>query len=316
MGMNDNFKGVGVIVDVYDNDGRRNNPAIFAIKNDGVTSFDPRTEQDFEGRMITDLYKGSHRCVNDLRNTNRPVEMVIKVINNALFVYINSHASTGYRSCFSVQLNFPDEMSLKGYHLAITAASGQVSDNIDINSINVRYLRGTDQIFRENEFDLTNVTGDGMDVLTFLITFGLIIAPICYLLATTWGDYQQYKKSLLNHIDAVIVCRDLNTNLFLQYYVQMGIHCIILLTGRWFLFLLLLPIGIIRTVLYTKGYLLVSPAMVAQFSSVGGGGSSTGSSGNGILGMSITTRTMAVIGSFGLALFFLLLEVLFDITVL
>ena len=34
-GMNDNFNGIGILLDVYDNDSKRNNPSIFAVVNDG-----------------------------------------------------------------------------------------------------------------------------------------------------------------------------------------------------------------------------------------------------------------------------------------
>lgn len=306
MGMNDNFNGIGVIIDTYDNDGRRNNPSIFAVKNDG-SRFQFRPDQDFEGSMITDLYKGAHRCVNDLRNTNRPVEMVIKVINQALFVYINSHPSTGYRSCFSVNLNLPEGTSLKGSHLAITSSTGQVSDHVDIHSINVRYLRGSENLMRENELSqIDEASGDTSDILNTLIII-ILIALSSYLLFLTYADYQHYLTSTANHIDAVIICRDLNNNIYTQFSLHLAIHLLFLVTMRFFPFVLLLPATLVRMVLHTKGYLLISPALVAQFTAVG----PNNRGGNGILGMSLFARSMMILVSFAVVIFLLLLEFFF-----
>ena len=39
-GSNDNWKGLGLFFDSFDNDGQRNNPYILAMVNDGTQSYD------------------------------------------------------------------------------------------------------------------------------------------------------------------------------------------------------------------------------------------------------------------------------------
>lgn len=316
MGMNENFKGVGVIIDVYDNDGRRNNPAIFAIKNLDGKQFQFRPDQDFEGSMITDLHRGSHRCVNDLRNTNRPVELVLKVIKNTLFVYINSHASTGYRSCLSVQLNLGTdslghERTLKGNHLAVTAQTGQVSDNIDIHSINVRYLKATDAI---DTTELDDLAAQGsFDAIGFVMNI-VVVGMAVYLFTMTVQDYQAYRSALQSQVTQTIVAQKLNQTVFTQFYLTLALAVGTLFTLKLLPFLLILVLALLRILFYTKHLLAISPQMVPHQSTLYGQQQQISGGGNGLLGMSLQTRYYLALATTGGAMLFLLADFFFGFT--
>lgn len=144
-GLTESFQGCGVVLDTYDNDNRRNNPSVFILCNRGrAYPFDH--DGDYERDMITTkpstLAAGSvasaHKCVADVRNTGRQGRLLWKVVDGVAHVYLDQGDSLGYRFCLAVEL--PTDIPLKSYHIAMTGATGGVSDNVDIQELTTRYL--------------------------------------------------------------------------------------------------------------------------------------------------------------------------------
>ena len=55
-GMREDFQGLGIILDVYDNDQQRNNPAIFVIENNQkYAKFPVKNDEDYKNDMVTTM---------------------------------------------------------------------------------------------------------------------------------------------------------------------------------------------------------------------------------------------------------------------
>ena len=160
-GMHKNFNGVGILIDVYDNDARRNNPAVFAIQNDG----NQRTwnhDNDFSDDMLKNTVDpatlasdtrfssnyASHRCVADVRNTGKTSKIMIRYLHKNLHVYVDTNDGQGYKYCFAVKI----DRDLRDHHIAITAATGQVADQMDIHEVTTRYLKEEDRDIDDSLF--------------------------------------------------------------------------------------------------------------------------------------------------------------------
>jgi len=123
-GNTENFVGVGVILDTYDNDGKRDNPSISAITSSGTTKFD----HDSDGR---DQRLPGAMCKINFRNSRNPVSLKLTYQDGALKVWYDLRSKGSYTECFSAQVAFPDN-----YFVGISAHTGQVADNHDIFSVN------------------------------------------------------------------------------------------------------------------------------------------------------------------------------------
>jgi len=54
-----NFKGLGVCFDVYDNDGRRDNPSVFVLYNPEGNETEYNHDNDFKGERKLLLFQSS-----------------------------------------------------------------------------------------------------------------------------------------------------------------------------------------------------------------------------------------------------------------
>lgn len=140
-GLKNDFKGFGVVVDVYDNDNRRNNPSVFVLQNKEGKALVYNHDNDYEDDMVKTLPPGvdvasggAYKCVADIRNTGKVSKVLIKFLHRIVHVYIDNNEGAGYKFCLAVQL----DDDFKDHHLAFTAATGQVADNHDILEINTR----------------------------------------------------------------------------------------------------------------------------------------------------------------------------------
>jgi len=149
-GLKSDFTGFGVVIDVYDNDNRRNNPAVYVLKNfddDAEIAWDG--DNDYAANMVTDTVvsplskngKSDHSCVADVRNLGRDMSVLVKYLHKTLHVYINTDDGSNWKYCLSVTL---EDQSFVESHFAFTAATGQVADNHEITSITTRYLSEDD----------------------------------------------------------------------------------------------------------------------------------------------------------------------------
>jgi hypothetical protein len=134
MGNIDRWTGLGVILDTFDNDGKRDNPQIYAVYNDHTFNFDPSSD----GKANT---LGS--CYANIRQTGPDVEskfakLLVRMKDKTLYVaYDNSglvgSGTPGWIDCFTAPINIEDTLS--GYYLGITAETGGLSDFHDVKSL-------------------------------------------------------------------------------------------------------------------------------------------------------------------------------------
>ena len=119
-GNQEDFVGLGVILDTYDNDGKRDNPSISAVTSKGVTKFD----HDSDGR---DQRVPGAMCKINYRNPRAPVSLKVRYQDNVLFVSYDLRSKGTYTDCFRAPVDLPE-----AYFVGITAHTGQVADNHDI----------------------------------------------------------------------------------------------------------------------------------------------------------------------------------------
>eukprot|EP00488_Nonionellina_sp_1-RS-2012_P002140 TRINITY_DN3942_c0_g1_i1.p1 TRINITY_DN3942_c0_g1~~TRINITY_DN3942_c0_g1_i1.p1 ORF type:complete len:108 (+),score=15.78 TRINITY_DN3942_c0_g1_i1:152-475(+) len=72
-GMIERFQGFGVILDTYDNDGNRDNPKAFAIKQKKREKLEWNHDNDFADNMVKDTVSkdAQYECTNNYRNAEK-----------------------------------------------------------------------------------------------------------------------------------------------------------------------------------------------------------------------------------------------------
>ncbi|XP_025083131.1 protein ERGIC-53-like isoform X1 [Pomacea canaliculata] len=127
-GSSDQWNGLGVFLDSFDNDNQHNNPYIMAVVNDGTMSFDHNSLESFGSDGSSQQLGG---CLRDFRNKPFPVRVRIEYYKQALTVMVNNGLS-----------NKPDDFELcmravnvilppSGY-LGVSAATGGLADDHDV----------------------------------------------------------------------------------------------------------------------------------------------------------------------------------------
>ena len=127
-GNQEDFKGVGIVFDTYDNDGRRDNPSIMAVSSDGSLRFDHDTDGG-SSRLVNAM------CKVNFRNPRTPVQVRIRYQKGGLTVAFDTRGQKSYQDCFHVStegIHLP-----ASYYVGMTAHTGQVADNHDIYSLSV-----------------------------------------------------------------------------------------------------------------------------------------------------------------------------------
>ncbi|EKX42796.1 hypothetical protein GUITHDRAFT_164025 [Guillardia theta CCMP2712] len=127
-GNREDFQGVGVVLDTYDNDGKRDNPSIMAFSSTGDLRFD----HDSDGR---EQKLPGAQCKLGFRNSRSPVMLRIRYQDKTLTVEHDIRGKASYTQCFKVGVEMPDE-----YFVGLSAHTGQVADNHDIYSLEVTSL--------------------------------------------------------------------------------------------------------------------------------------------------------------------------------
>ncbi|XP_076820531.1 protein ERGIC-53-like isoform X1 [Clavelina lepadiformis] len=121
-GSMDMWKGMGLFFDSFDNDGKRNNPYVTLIVNDGTMSYS----------HSTDGYEQKNGgCLRDFRNRPYPTKARIIYWNNRLQVLIDSGFTKeeDFEECTTV-----DNVKLPqpGY-FGVSAATGGLADDHDVH---------------------------------------------------------------------------------------------------------------------------------------------------------------------------------------
>ncbi|XP_063704533.1 vesicular integral-membrane protein VIP36 [Culicoides brevitarsis] len=124
-GNKDYFSGLGIILDTYSNHNGPHNhqhPYISAMVNNGSLTYD----HDRDG-TLTQL----SGCEAKFRNVDYDTRIRIQYYNDVLTVYTDLENKQEWRTCFSVE----GVVLPTGYFLGASAATGDLSDAHEINSI-------------------------------------------------------------------------------------------------------------------------------------------------------------------------------------
>eukprot|EP00002_Diphylleia_rotans_P026768 TRINITY_DN5354_c0_g1_i13.p1 TRINITY_DN5354_c0_g1~~TRINITY_DN5354_c0_g1_i13.p1 ORF type:complete len:517 (+),score=100.00 TRINITY_DN5354_c0_g1_i13:51-1601(+) len=148
-GNEDNFVGLGLFFDTYDNDGRGDHPAIMALVNDGTQTY--HIHSDGATQSVG-------RCLATLRNSLSPLQARIRYQGKSLTVDLSYESpDTEWNNCFVAKnIDLPT-----GYFFGITAATGGYSDKHDIYSMQTTDLKPISytellQRLRDNPAQLNN----------------------------------------------------------------------------------------------------------------------------------------------------------------
>eukprot|EP01134_Creolimax_fragrantissima_P004244 CFRG4244T1 len=121
-GTKDRWNGIGLFVDTYDNDGKRDNPSLYAVMGDGKKEFD----HNHDGGEDT-----LGRCRIHARNSINPVTIRMSYIDKTLTVSVDETSSNKYfEPCFKVEnIELPS-----GYFFGVSAATGGLADDHVLHS--------------------------------------------------------------------------------------------------------------------------------------------------------------------------------------
>lgn len=121
-GSNDQWRGLGIFLDSFDNDALQNNPLIAVMINDGTKSYDHQHDGSSQ-------IQGS--CIRDFRNKPLPIRLKLEYIDQALTIYVNNGISqddNAYEFCTRVERA---QLPKIGY-FGVTAATGGLADDHDV----------------------------------------------------------------------------------------------------------------------------------------------------------------------------------------
>ncbi|KAG9354123.1 hypothetical protein JZ751_012247 [Albula glossodonta] len=123
-GAADNWNGVGVFFDSFDNDGKKNNPAILIVGNNGKLTYDHQNDGTTQALGT---------CLRDFRNKPYPVRAKITYYKKTLTVMINNGFTPDkddFEFCAKV-----DNMIIPAVgYFGISAATGGLADDHDVLS--------------------------------------------------------------------------------------------------------------------------------------------------------------------------------------
>jgi len=259
-GLKSAFDGVGIVIDTYDNDGMRDNPRIFVLRNDGKKEV-WNHDNDFKTDMVQPAEGAapdSNSCSFEIRQrgkfwTTHLQRMLIRYINEVLHVYIDTERRTNdnlaeYKFCLSVPL---PGLKTKGHgHIAATALTGQVADIHDIHQITLRYLDASDDVIDDKtlESKWTGTAQVGMfGIFLNLINF-ILLGYLAY--DIFFNQIRQFHKIAREQINHHYVCGQINKTADLLYGLYFAQFIIFLLLDDWNFAFLNAPLVALRVYRY------------------------------------------------------------------
>ncbi|KAL5019807.1 hypothetical protein ScPMuIL_002699 [Solemya velum] len=121
-GGKDQWKGLGVFLDSFDNDGQHNNPYLMAMVNDGTKSYDHQSDG---------LTQQAGGCLRDFRNKPFPVRIKVEYYNKVLTVFFNN-GLTNDNNAFELCLRSENVELPKTGYFGVSAATGGLADDQDV----------------------------------------------------------------------------------------------------------------------------------------------------------------------------------------
>ncbi|XP_077353460.1 protein ERGIC-53 [Festucalex cinctus] len=129
-GASDKWNGVGIFFDSFDNDGKKNNPVVVVVGNNGKITYDHKRDGSTQALGT---------CLRDFRNKPYPVRAKVRYYKKTLTVMINNGFTPDkedFEFCTKVEnMIIPAE----GY-FGVSAATGGVADDHDVLSFLVFQL--------------------------------------------------------------------------------------------------------------------------------------------------------------------------------
>lgn len=128
-GSKDNWEGLAVIFDTFDNDFARDNPRVSVIVNDGSKKYDGRND---DGKGIEE-----GGCTVPFRNPSRNSRARVRYLGSKKLLSVSTETSGGesWTPCFEGTVDLP-----RLYWIGVTAATGGLSDAHDVYGIVTRSL--------------------------------------------------------------------------------------------------------------------------------------------------------------------------------
>ncbi|CAD5205340.1 unnamed protein product [Bursaphelenchus okinawaensis] len=128
-GANDHWNGLALMFDSFDNDGRRNNPYVSVMVNDGTKAYNHQSDG-------ADQILGG--CQRDFRNKPYPVKVRLQYLNNVLTVDISDGLTPQprYETCLRAENVF---LPSRGF-FGVSAATGGLADDHDVVDFSVYSL--------------------------------------------------------------------------------------------------------------------------------------------------------------------------------
>ncbi|XP_034178140.1 lectin, mannose binding protein ergic53 [Osmia lignaria lignaria] len=124
-GSSDQWNGLGIFFDSFDNDNKHNNPYIMAVLNDGTKTFDHTNDG------TTQLSAG---CLRDFRNKPFATRAKIEYYQNTLTVLFHNGMTNNeqdYEMCFRVE----NAILPEGGYFGVSAATGGLADDHDVSHL-------------------------------------------------------------------------------------------------------------------------------------------------------------------------------------
>jgi len=185
----------------------------------------------------------AHKCVADLRNTGKVTKVLVKYLHKVVHVYVDTQ--NGYKFCLAVQFDrfFPD------YHIAFTAATGQVADNMDVLEVTTRYLADSDLDLDDSKFGRL---GSASTAHRFSGPFWFVVSLFGFAL-TAFAAYEliTFKRMSNNYSDAVRLCTKFDASYLKAHHISHAVLTFLLMIGgTWLMFLLNLVLAVYRGYLW------------------------------------------------------------------
>eukprot|EP01083_Nonionella_stella_P030355 83223_1 len=237
-GMVERLQGFGVIFDTYDNDGNRDNPKIFAIKQSKQEKQQWNHDNDFTDNMVKETVSkdSEYQCTNNYRNVDKN-KIILRYINEELHVYMKSVSSEDYEYCLSVKIG----INSKRYYIALSAMTGQVADKHDIYLLSTRYLDSSD-LNRINDIDLPRSGYSRRRVSWKRVVLWLIITFLnLFLIYEIIYEFWEFDKLRSEQLSPVILCSRLNGHIWFANVIHFLLIAFVVMAGSWSYLLLNAP---------------------------------------------------------------------------
>jgi len=142
-GSNDQWIGLGVFFDSFDNDNKHNNPYIMAMTNDGSRNFDHQNDGS------TQQLAG---CLRDFRNKPFPVKAKIEYFKNTLTVLFHNGMSNNDKD-FEMCIRAENVVLPKQGYFGVSAATGGLADDHDVLRLVTHSLRSPEMALVPDSID-------------------------------------------------------------------------------------------------------------------------------------------------------------------